>query len=183
MLVLYIFSFINILYLISYFFFNDEFIIFVSLSLVFLFIFVMLKKFILFNYYSLIDSIYYYFFVLLFLNKLINNSIKIYFNNLIIYLIYFINSIFIISIKQLLFKLLISINFLFYFVRNYNLLISFSATVFSISISNLYKIYLANLSNYSYISILVLNKSYKMFIYLYNNIFKNNSNKVSYFLC
>src|SRR5687768_2415591 len=66
---------INLLFAQNYLFLNDEFAIMVSLLLVFLFLLLTLKKYIINMFFYIFDNIYYYFFVLLNINMYVYNLI------------------------------------------------------------------------------------------------------------
>jgi len=74
----------------------------------------MLKKFVLYKFFHILDSIYYLYYYLLYLNKLTINSIKIYLNILNYLLVDVLKSIFLLLINSLINKNLINIYLNFY---------------------------------------------------------------------
>jgi len=173
------FSIINILFSISYLFLNDEFAIAVSLFIVFFYLLTVLRRFTLYNFFTLSDFIYFNFYILLFLNKTINIFLKNYLKNLYLNLNFLNINSFIILIKQLFFKKLININFLFFFNRVKNIFLFFTNVCNIINIIKKYLL-LNNVSLYNN-KLTLLSKSYIFYINYYYNLFQKSVNKKTFF--
>lgn len=101
---------INILFMYNYLFLNDEFLIFISLLIVFIFLFYMLRKNVLYIFFFIIDNIYYYFFTLLFINFNINLYILDYISYIKLSIRYIVVSSFLTIINIICIKKIINFN-------------------------------------------------------------------------
>jgi len=146
-IIIYNIAVINILFLFYYLTLNVEFIIFLSLSLVFFFLYIILKKFVLYKFFNILDSIYYFYYYLLFLNKLTITYLKVYSNILDYLLIDIIKSIFLFLINILINKNLLKI-YLDIYKKNIK---KFYTFFIDISLLLLYYLRFLNFSNISYL--------------------------------
>jgi hypothetical protein len=151
---------INLLFAQNYLFLNDEFAIMVSLLLVFLFLLLTLKKYIINMFFYIFDNIYYYFFVLLNINMYVYNLILkkiIYIICLINYnqknIIYiYSNIIFIKKCKELIVKKYINKISLIYtkFILIFKILKNFKQIILNLKEVKTYNLY-KNLYNFIFI--------------------------------
>jgi hypothetical protein len=168
-------SIINFNLGIYYLIINDEFVIFICLSLVFLFLLWSLRKIFLYNFFFIIDLIYYYFYILIYLNKLIYKFSKYFILNIYIQKLYLIISKYLIIIKYLYLKKLINININIYNLRIKFIYLFLNYTNNINNIINLYKNILINNIIYIKNNILKINKLYIFFNNFFISLIKKNN--------